>query len=223
MLVRLLAASSRLSALALLSACAASPPPADDGRERRRPDGVAVDPLAYPPEPTERAEARDGVVTLRTPLGVDAARDTATTFLNALTREDAETLRQRLTPDALSVNPSTRGRENAFYFFTRRFARLEYQFLINASFYQDEQLQLFRAGEGTDFWADLVGPSAIGAGAPGQVSDALEPGDVVVVVPVSVTRSGTAQLFGEELTLLLRRSGGRYLVHRVVEDFALPP
>lgn len=215
---RLLAAASPL-----LAACAAGTPPADDGSDRRRPDGVAVDPLAYPPEAVERAEAQDGVVTLRTPLGVDAARDAATTFLNALVREDADTVRQRLTPDALSINPSTRGRENAFYFFSRRFARLEYQFLLNVSFYQDEQLQLFRAGEGTDFWTDLVGSSAQGAGAPGQVSDALETGDVLVVVPVSVTRSGTAQLFGEELTLLLRRSGGRYLVHRVVEDFALPP
>jgi hypothetical protein len=194
-----------------------------DGPERRRPDGVAVDPVEYPPDAADSAESSAGVVALRTPLGADAARDTTKSFLSAITREDLEGARATMSTDATTINPSTRARENAFYFYSRRFQRLDYFWLANVAFYQEDRVELFRADEAQSFWVDLVGPSASGSQATPSMNDKLEPSDVVVRVPISIPRVGSGALMADEITLLLRRSGGKYVIHRLVEDFALPP
>lgn len=221
-----LRARSPISALAggalALAACAGAPKPLapDDGR--RHPDGIAVDPLEYTPEPQESAPASGGVVALRAPLGVEAAKETTRNFLLAISQEDLEGVRKAMSPDASSINPTTRARENSFYFFSRRFSRLDYQYLANVSFWQEERVELYRAGEASSLWADTVGPSATpGLALASSQSDALEPSDVVVRVPLAVPRSSSGQLLGDELLLLLRRSGGRYVIHRVVEEFTL--
>ena len=66
-------------------------------------------------------------------------------------------------------------------------------------------------------------PGSAGSGAHPSMNDAPEASDVVVRVPFSVPRTPSGQLLGDEMTLLLRRSGGKYLVHRAVEEFTLPP
>ena len=217
--------SSAISACPLVILLSASCTPAlvePDGPERRRPDGVAVDPLEYPPDAADSAESSAGVVALRTPLGADAARDTTKSFLNAITREDLEGARATMSSDATTINPSTRARENAFYFYSRRFQRLDYFWLSNVAFYQEDRVELFRADEAQSFWGDLVGPSASGTAA-ASMNDKLEPSDVVVRVPISIPRVGSGALMADEITLLLRRSGGKYVIHRLVEDFSLPP
>lgn len=208
-----------------LTACAPSlPKDATSDTDRRRPDGIAVDPLEYPPEARESADASEGVVALRTPLGPEAAKEATKSFLQAISREDNEGLRKVMTPDAMSINPTTRVRESSFYFFSRRFGRLDYFVLSNIGFWQEDRMELYRAGEGATLWADTVGPSANApAGTPSSNNDTLDPTDVVVRVPLSVPRTSSGPMMGDELTLLLRRSGGRYVIHRVVEDFTLPP
>ncbi len=207
----------------LCLSCAANPPLSGDV-ERRRPDGVAVDPLEYPPEPTEAADANAGVISLRTPIGSEAARASTRVLLGAISREDLSELRGVMTTDATVVNPSTRTRENAFYFFSRRFQRLDYLTLGNTPFFQEEQIELFRSDEGESLWSERVGASASpSATLASAQSDRLEPGDLLVRVPVAIPRPGANALLGDELLLLLRRSGGRYLVHRIVEEFSLPP
>lgn len=205
----------------LLSACAAHVG-IDAKDDRRHPDGVAVDPLDYPPDPKEGGLASEGVIALRTPLGPEAARETTKSFLVAIAHEDLETLRKLFTPDATSINPSSRARENAFYFFSRRFGKLDYTFLANVGFFQEERMELYRASEADTVWADTVGPTASpGSGTPSSMNDALDASDVVVRVPLTLPRVGASPLFGDEVTLLLRRSGGKYAIHRVVEDFTL--
>ncbi len=190
--------------------------------ERRHPDGVAVDPLDYPPDPKEHGQASEGVIALRTPLGPEAARETTRSFLVAISHEDLESLRKLFTSDATSINPSTRVRENAFYFFSRRFGKLDYTFLANVGFYQEDRMELYRASEADTLWSDTVGPTAsAAAGTPSSMNDALDTGDVVVRVPLTLPRVGASPLLGDEVTLLLRRSGGKYAIHRVVEDFTL--
>ncbi|NUP07633.1 MAG: hypothetical protein HOW73_16420 [Polyangiaceae bacterium] len=207
-----------------VAACSGTQKPLSPEDGRRHPDGIAVDPLEHPPDAVEEASAADGVVALRTPLGPEAAKETTRSFLLAVSREDLEGLRKLMTTDATSINPSTRARESSFYFFSRRFGRLDYFFLSNVSFWQEERVELYRANEGDTLWSDTVGPTASPAsGSPASMNDALEPSDVIVRVPLSLPRTPAGQLLGEEVTLLLRRSGGRYVVHRVVEDFTLPP
>ena len=206
----------------VLAGCAAAAKPLapDDGR--RHPDGIAVDPLEYTPEPQEMVSAGAGVVALRTPLGAEAAKETTRSFLLAIAQEDLEALRKTMSPDASSINPATRARESSFYFFSRRFGRLDYTYLSNVGFWQEERVELYRAGEASSLWADTVGPSATpGLASTSSMSDVLEPADIVVRVPLAVPRSSSGQLLGDELLLLLRRSGGRYVVHRIVEEFTL--
>lgn len=218
--------SSACSAALLLVACCgcASSPKVVMDETRRRPDGIAVDPLEYPPEAQEAAPASAGVVALRTPLAPESARQTLQDFLMALGREDLETLRKLISPDATSINPATRARENTFYFFSRRFGRLDYFSMSNVSFWQDERMELYRAAEAGVLWSDTVGPTANpSSGSPASMNDALEGTDVVVRLPISPPRTPTGEpLMGDELTVLLRRSGGRYVIHRLVEEFTLP-
>src|SRR5262245_4352923 len=84
-------------AAALLSACSAAGPPVfargpDDPDPPRHPDGVAIDPVTAPPPARHRARADDGLVTLRTPLGIDVAVATVEQLFRKIVREDAEGL-----------------------------------------------------------------------------------------------------------------------------------
>jgi hypothetical protein len=212
-----------LWASAAVVGCAAARP-GDAPDDRRHPDGIAVDPAEFPPEARESASVSEGVVSLQTPLGPEAAKETTKSFLVALSREDLESLRKVTTPDATSINPATRSRESAFYFFSKRFSRLDYFYLSNVSFWQEERIELYRANEASTLWTDTVGPTATPVvGTPPTMSDALDPADVVVRVPLTTPRTGASQLLGDEMTLLLRRSGGKYVIHRIVEEFSLSP
>ncbi|MFO0551996.1 MAG: hypothetical protein U0271_26660 [Polyangiaceae bacterium] len=204
------------------AACGPSVGAASASDGRRHPDGVAVDPPEIPPEAVDRADTSDGVIALRTPLGVEAARETAAEFMQAIGREDTETMRKLLSSDAMSINPSTHVRENTQYFFARRFSRLDYFQLAVVSYFQEETMELYRSSEAQGLWSDSVGATATPSpGTPSINNDALENGDVIVRVPVTTSRLGATQLLGDEVTLLMRRSGGRFVVHRVVEDFQL--
>src|SRR5262245_53462239 len=77
--------------------------PGDVDKERRRPDGVAIDPISAPPPARERAETSDGLVTLRAPLGVDRAVSTVEELFRRIVLEDGEGLERLLAPDALAV------------------------------------------------------------------------------------------------------------------------
>jgi len=207
-------------ALTVVSCAAAPPNPIHDGDDRH-PDGVAIDPIAEPPVPLEASPASAGVVALTTPLGSDAARATVRTFYEALSREDIDALRATLSPDATNINPSTHVRDRLEYSFMRRFQRLEYFALASSPFWQDDSMEVYRSTEAKDLWTDAVGTAAVPT-LPGAMGDAIEPGDVIVRVAVTAPRSSGLPLLGDTMTFLLKRSGKGYLVHRLVEDFALP-
>jgi hypothetical protein len=46
--------------------------------------------------------------------------------------------------------------------------------------------------------------------------------DVLVRVVIATPRVGRTRLFGDEITFLLRPSGGAYKIIEMVEDFQLP-
>jgi ketosteroid isomerase-like protein len=216
-------------ALLLVAACSGATGPQTPDDDRRRPDGVAIDPASSPALPRESAQSSEGVVVLQTPLGTDAARTTVRNFFTALTREDAEALRELLAGDALTYNPTTRGRENAIGFYTRRFYQRDYFSLAAVTLYQDDGVELYRAHEAEALWTAAVGSTGVtapasfgGASPPGSNTDALITGDVVVRVTITLPRTMAATLMGDTFTFLLRRNGGRYVVARIVEDYALP-
>jgi hypothetical protein len=174
----------------------------------RRPDGVALDPPSMPPPARDRASSADGLVTLRTPLGVDLALATVADLFRAIVREDPDAIENLFARDAIVVGPVAGGANgtppSAPLFWEHRFKRLDYTRLAGEPVYREADVEILRA------------PSEAGDGAPG--GDA----DVVVRVPIATPRVGLDRLFGDEIVLFMRREGDRYRIQRIQEDFQLP-
>lgn len=210
-------ASDRFAVAALfgaaLSACAAATP-LPDGPERRRPDGVAIDPVSAPPAPRDRAEASDGLVTLRTPLGVDRALHTVEELFRKIVLEDGEGLEALFTRDALAItNPAASGSgqtPQALALWQTRFRKLDYTRLAGDVIYRSADLTIHRGDDALE-----ASPH------PAIRVDALAPSDVVIKVPILTPRVGADRLFGDEMILWLRRDGDRYRIFRVLEEFQL--
>jgi len=181
--------------------------------QRRQPDGVAVDPSSAPPVAKDSASTSDGLVTLRTPVGIEAALASIHMFFEAVVAEDADVLGSVLTRDALTSNPSTMaggpsGSPNAALFWAHRFRRLDYSKLAGEVVYRESDLEVYRAGDDLN-----LSPH------PAVRLDALGAGDVVIRVPIATPRVGTDRLMGDEILVWLRRTGNEYKIYRLLEDF----
>lgn len=185
----------------------------DFQEQRRQPDGVAVDPSTAPPAAKDTASTGDGLVTLRTPVGIEAALTTIQTFFRAVVEEDADVLGSVLTRDALTSNPtmmaaSPNGSPNAALFWAHRFRRLDYSKLAGEVVYRENELDVYRAGDDLN-----LSPH------PAVRLDALHAGDVVIRVPIATPRVGTDRLMADEIVVWLRRTGNDYKIYRLLEDF----
>lgn len=203
--------------------CAATEHAGSFPDDKRRPDGIAVDPLETPPEAVDSAAASSGVVALRAPLGIDAAHATVRSFFEAVGREDGEALMKVLSIDAVWLNPSSRAREPAYSMFSRRFGRLDYVSLAGVTFWTEEHV--LEGDDAIAAWAELVpsqGPSQSTPSASFSV-DSLGPGDVVIRAPIHLGKGGAGSLFGSEIVIALRRDADRFVIHRLAEDFVLQP
>ena len=189
--------------------------PMDGDKIRRRPDGVAIDPISAPPPARDRASVADGLVTLRTPLGADRALATVEELFRKVILEDGEGLEPLFTRDAVAVTgaPPSGGPSqtpSALLFWQGRFRKLDYTTLAGEPLYREAEIQIFRADDTPDALPHpAVRPEALGEN------------DVVVRVPILTTRIGAERLFGDEIVLWMRRDGERYRIYRALEDFQL--
>ena len=176
--------------------------------QRRRPDGVAVDPPTQTPPPRTRAKTTDGLVALRQPLGSDRALDTLASLFEAVVREDSEGMSKLFTADASVVAaPSGPPVTNAPpLWWDQRFRRLDYGRLAGELVYRPTEVEIVRGDD----------PDAVGR------ADGLGDGDVLLRVSVVTTRAGEQRLLGDAMVLWLRRDGDRYRIWRIQEDFQLP-
>jgi len=187
----------------------------------RRPYAVAVDFPTEPPRTRDRAEVSEGVVTLRTPLGIDAAYGTVRAFFRAVVQEDTTALgalfvSQALTQDLGTQGPSKpnqppRTRE-ALNFWTQRFRQHEYQQLAAEVIYREPDIETYRVGQIQSLPAALrqgLGPSA----------STMAETDVVLRVPIITTGIRSERLLGPELYFWLRRVEDRYVINYLAEPF----
>ncbi|MCC6556262.1 MAG: hypothetical protein IT372_25155 [Polyangiaceae bacterium] len=214
--------SSILACAALLCAlagCTAAPvadfpTAAELPTDRRRPDGVAIDPASAPPPAADRGVAADGLVTLRAPLGVDVAVAVVAEFFKRVVLEDGDGLSALLTRDALAIAPGSGGGQgqtpSAGLWWEQRFRRLDYGKLAGETIYRDAEVELYR-GE------DVLEASPH----PAIQTDALDEDDVIVRVPIITARIGADRLLGDEIVIWLRRDGMRFKIYRLLEDFQL--
>ena len=187
----------------VMAACGQRAPAIVEGAPRK-PDGVALDPPLTLPAPRERAQATDGIVSLKTPLGTEAARSVVVRFFTSVVNEDREGLRQLVAPTAIFYNPSSNARENALVYWSRRFDTLDYQLLTGGSLFREDSIELYRA----DQWDASA------------LSDDSDPSDIIARVRVPPAGTGRP-LLGESVTFQLRRVENRFVIQKLTEDFSL--
>lgn len=194
---------------AALTSCAAATLPEPT---RRSPDGVAIDPISSPPAARDRAEVADGLVTLRTPLGVDRAVSTVEELFRKIVVEDAEGLKPLFTRDALQITSFSSGGHtpDALNYWQGRFRKLDYTKLTGDLVYREAEMTIYRA-------EDAIGTPLHPAIRP----ESLATSDVVIRVPIVTPRVGPDRLFGDEMIVWLRRDGDRYRIFRLLEEFQL--
>lgn len=161
----------------------------------RRPDGVALEPPAAMPTPTDRASAA-GVVALREPLADKDVEEVVRAYLRAFERKDDQALIQMLTPDAVSLGRQGSTRQQLIDVWRTKMKSFEYQRLAG--------LEVARISEMERHTFDTLGAP----GTPARPQE-MRPGDLYVRVPIAIPRLGSEQLFGDVLVLLLRREDGR--------------
>ncbi|AUX45726.1 hypothetical protein SOCE26_072220 [Sorangium cellulosum] len=196
-----------------LGGSASFPSAAELPDERRRPDGVAIDPASTPPQAANQADAGDSVVTLRTPLGIGLALDVVAEFFKRVVTEDGEALGDLLTGDALAIHTASGGQgqpPSAGQWWEQRFRRLEYEKLAGEPIYRKSELQIFRAED------VLAAPQH-----PAIQPETLDEEDVVIRVPITTARIAADRLLGDEIVVWLRRDGPRFKIYRLLEDFQL--
>lgn len=182
---------------------------------RRRPDGVAIDPTSAPPPAADRAGAVEGLVTLRTPLGVDVATGAVMELFRRVVREDREAMPALFTSDAQASTGSPQSGPHtprAVDWWLMRFSKLDYTKLAGEPVVRESELEIFRPD---DLRQPVVTPPA------SVRAEGLGESDVVVRVPITTARAGQDRLLGDEMVIWLRREGNQYKIYRIQEDFQL--
>lgn len=202
------ALGSALVCLAPLAGCGAREPfvtATELPKQKRKPDGVFIDPPAALPQAAERAPAV-GQVALREPIGEAPALALVRSFFAAFEREDQEVLSEMLAPGAVTLEPGRPGSPRLLDNWRNRMRSFEYQKLAGLDYARYDRAERFDHDE--------LGR----AGAPLRPHE-MRSGDVLVRIPMNMPRTGET-LFGDVMTFLLRRSDGQLKIAGVGEETA---
>jgi hypothetical protein len=201
-----------LAALGLVLGCAGSradfPTVTRFPDDPRRAPGVAVDPTPELPKQETRSSTERGLVSLRAPVDPSAARSVVREFFRLAVAEAASELDALFAQQAWVDSAGTR--QPARQFWRSRLTQLDYKGLGGQLVYREAELESYRAED----QAALATTRRL----PFQI----QPDEVVVRVPIAVSWTGRARLFGDEVVFRLRPNAGRYEIHEIIEDFRLP-
>lgn len=180
--------------------------------DARRPDGVAVDRVSEPPASRDEAPSSEGVVTLRTPLGLDRAHAAVRRFFEAVVAEDPAALAQLVRADTMLHDTRTSGQQRTqglLPLWRMRFSKYDYGQLGARTIFQESEVMTYRA--------DQLG--ALPLEVQHLVRDvAIEPTVVVLRVPIVTVTVKNERLFGEEIFFWLRRRGDDFEIFQVAEE-----
>lgn len=204
--------SSKLSELALVACvsvgCAAVPLKTRDAPPPETSGAVAVDPVPILPRPTDRALSGDGVVTLRAPVPREAIAALVRRWFEAFHARDASALEADLDETIVDLRSGYETNKPRSTF-------LQYDLgprMKSAPFDQVDVDSMYRPQD-VEVWArEELGL----AGRPAR-PDSMQADDLLVRIPVAMTRLGSDVLFGDEVKLLLRRDGSKYRIRGYYE------
>ncbi|MFO0677670.1 MAG: hypothetical protein U0169_14135 [Polyangiaceae bacterium] len=156
----------------------------------RSPDGVALDVADSPPLPATHPLAR-GVVTVRESVGDEAVGDVLAALAHAFETEDESLVPLLFTPDASAIGSRGRTPRSALVDdLRRRMKNLHTSKLRGADLFDEAHVERYEYDE-------------LGAPESQPRPEEMGPGDVLVRVPVLVTKVGTDRLFDDVLVLVL--------------------
>jgi hypothetical protein len=167
---------------------AAPPPP-------RRPDGVVLEPEALVPAAAARAPAR-GVIALREPAGADAVVELVRGLFDGWSRQSLDAMLAFTTSDAGLLDGSDHGHAALVESWRQRLHAHEYNRLAGSEIVRPERIERWD-------WDELGTPPN-----PSRPSG-MHAGEVLVRVPIEVTSIAGERVFGDMLTLVLKRQEGR--------------
>jgi hypothetical protein len=136
------------------------------------------------------------------------ARDAVRDFLRATVNEALERMDPLLSRQAFVETAS--GRQPARAFWQSRFTVLDYTELRGQLLFREADLETFRAEDIARLPATRRLPIELAAD------------EIAVRVPIRVSWTGRARLFGDELLFRLQPAGTRYEIAEITEDFRLP-
>jgi hypothetical protein len=182
---------------------------------QRKPDGVALDLMSEPPPVQNRANAREQLVTLRTPLGEAAAHATVRRFFEAVVSENLGELSAIGAPTTLVSD--TRGNtlervHNYGFLWRQRFTKFDYVALDRNALYRESEIESFDVAHPETLPNDIKVASS---------GEPLAPDDVLLRVRMLGQSTNGVRVFGDTLTFWLRRDDDRYVIYRMAEDVPL--
>jgi len=160
------------------------------------------------PEPTNAGNTRDQWLVLRTPAASELAREAVRGFLRAAVNEALERMDPLLAPQAVVDTGS--GKQPARAFWQSRFTVLDYTELRGQLLFRETDLQTFRAEDLARLPAGRKFPIELSAD------------EIAVRVPIQISWTGRARLFGDELLFRLQPVGSGYEIAEINEEFRLP-
>lgn len=175
----------------MLVACGGSPlvTASELPQTPRQPDGVLVDPQVAIPSAARRAPAI-GVVTLEPPIASEAAFELATTYFQAIAARNDSAFGELIVPDAAELNPSL-GQRRLIETLSSRIRGRDFS-TVKGPIARFERMERFE-------YEDL-GPST----SPRR-PDVMEPGDVLVRMPLGAPLGKNGEkLFGDLALIVVR-------------------
>ncbi len=186
--------------LAFLCACGGVFPTVTElPKVQRKPDGVVLERPLTVPDPEERGKTEASLLALREPFEARQIVELVKTYFRAWEHEDVDGLTHLLTADAVMLR---RPGSSIVDTFRTRIRTYEYQRIAGMEVARFDRLERFGFGDV----------------AAAQRPPEMREGDLLVRVPVLVSRVGGDPLFGEGLVLLVRREEGTVRIAGLAED-----
>jgi hypothetical protein len=186
-------------------ACAARPLRTLDAPPEAPRTGIPVDPVSSIPKPTDNAGAKEGVVTLRTPIATEAVMAIVHRLFEAFHGKSTTPLEGDLDDPVVDLREEKTYSRSSFISYMNSVR-------LKAPFDQLEVDQMYRAQDVEVWGRDELGVPGRPLRPANMAAD-----DLLVRIPIAMPRVGADVLFGEEIRLLLRRQGARYLVRGYYE------
>ena len=168
--------------------------------------GVAVDPLAELPRPVDTAKESDSVTTLRTPLPAETVAGLVRRYFEAFHARSAGPVEADL--DDIIIDLRGGGGSGGMGDRAKMYWIADFnQRVKGLPFDQVEVEQMYRSQDVEIYARETLGQPGRPPLPPSMGAD-----DVLVRIPIATPRLGADILFGDEITLLLRREGSSYKI-----------